>query len=88
MPYTQSHYWKIEVYNPVNNEIIQSSNHSTINEIFEKYPKINLSTWRNIAMGRSKVYNKFIKVIKLPKTPNNIENVADVETQPIIVSFD
>ena len=88
MPYKQSHYWKLEVYNPVTNQIIDVSNHSTINDIYEKHPKINLATWRNIAMGRSKVYNKFIKVRKLPKTADNIENVEDVEPTPIIVSFD
>ena len=90
MPYRQKHLWKVEVLNPVNNTVIQSSNHRTINEIANKYNSINLATWRNICMGRSKVYNKFIKVSKIPREGNEegLEAVEEVESQPIIVRFD
>ena len=88
MPYTQKHFWKVEVLNPVDNTIIQTSNHPTINDIFNNYNTINLATWRNIAMGRSKIYNKFIKVYKVPKTELTEKFENEEPPQPIVVSFD
>ena len=86
MPYNQKHVWRVIVLNPTDNSVIQSSTHPTINDIYKTYSNINLSTWRNICMGRSKVYSKFIKVTKVLKidldSDNNSENtVQEVETK-------
>ena len=62
MPYNQKHIWRVVVLNPTNNSVIQTSTHFTINDIHKTYNNISLSTWRNICMGRSKIYSKFIKV--------------------------
>ena len=86
MPYNQKHVWRVTVLNPTDNSVIQSSTHPTINDIYKTYGNINLSTWRNICMGRSKVYSKFIKVTKVLKTDlesnDNLENTdQEVETK-------
>lgn len=67
MPYNQKHIWRVVVLNPTNNSVIQTSTHFTINDIHKTYNNISLSTWRNICMGRSKIYSKFIKVTKVLK---------------------
>ena len=71
MPYNQKHVWCVVVLNPTDNSVIQTSTHFTINDIHNTYQNISLSTWRNICMGRSKIYSKFIKVTKVLK--KNIE---------------
>lgn len=65
--YQTSHFWKVSIYNPVSNELIEENLFNTINEISNKYQNINLNTWRNICMGRSKIYKKFINIEKIPK---------------------
>ena len=65
--YNQKHIWNVEVLNPVSNDVLSSKDFNTINDIAEEYSNINLNTWRNICMGRSKIYNNFIKVEKKPK---------------------
>ncbi len=62
--YKLKHIWNVSVLNPITAEEIMKSTHNTIDDIADKYKQINLNTWRNICMGRSKVYNKFIKVSK------------------------
>ena len=72
-------YWEISIKNPVNDDIIEKNNFDSIKECSEKYNKIPLSTWRNIAMGRSKIYNNFIKMVKKNKNEKD---------EQIVLSFD
>ena len=76
--YNQKHIWNVEVLNPINNEVLSSKTFNTINDISNEYSNINLNTWRNICMGRSKVYNQFIKIKKIFKE----------EKEQIKVNFD
>ena len=64
-------YWEISIKNPVNDDIIEKNNFDSIKECSEKYNKIPLSTWRNIAMGRSKIYNNCIKMVMKNKHEND-----------------
>ena len=74
--YKLKHIWNVSVLNPITNEEIMKSKHNTIDDIANTYKQINLNTWRNVCMGRSKVYNKFIKVTKEER------KVEDIEKQP------
>ena len=61
--------WSVKILNPVNkNHILETQKFKTIEEIFKKYPNLPLSTWRNICIGRSKIYKNFINVDKLKET--------------------
>ena len=62
--YNLKHNWIVSVLNPISGKEIENSIHSTIDDIAKHYKQINLNTWRNICMGRSKIYSKFIKVNK------------------------
>lgn len=58
--------WSVKILNPVNkNHILETNTFRTIEEIFNKYPNLPLSTWRNICIGRSKIYKNFINVDKM-----------------------
>tara|TARA_B110000046_G_C13009468_1_gene406029 strand:+ start:2593 stop:2883 length:291 start_codon:yes stop_codon:yes gene_type:complete len=57
--------WNVKIYNPLSREILSQQQFKSIEDIKVKYPDIPLSTWRNISIGRSKVYNKFIEVEKI-----------------------
>ena len=85
--YNQKHLWEVEVLNPINNNVISKSVHSTINDIAENYKNINLNTWRNICMGRSKVYNNFIKVNKVNKVKEEPEKIEVVSQPSVVVDF-
>ena len=65
--YNLKHKWIVEFINPITEYTLNKTYHSTIDDIAEQYKQINLNTWRNICMGRSKVYDKFIKVSKQKK---------------------
>ena len=88
--YKTAHFWKIAILNPVSNEIIEENLFNTINEINEKYKDINLNTWRNICMGRSKIYKKFIIVSKIPKIINIQEEKKDIDISksPFFLTFE
>ena len=88
MVYTQKFIWNLEVINPVSNEVILSTTHNTIDEIYESYPKIPLNTWRNICVGRSKIYNNFISIRKeLKKTINEV--IKDTKkNEGFVLTFD
>lgn len=88
MVYNQSHLWNIQVLNPVSNEIIEQSNHTTIDDIYKKYPNIPLNTWRNICMGRSKIYEKFIKVKKIDKPKKETEPKKLIDNTTTLITFD
>jgi|TARA_R110002072_G_scaffold88517_1_gene198934 hypothetical protein len=78
--YNLKHKWIVEFLNPITEYTINKTFHSTIDDIAENYKQINLNTWRNICMGRSKVYDKFIKVSKQKKEKK--ENINDL--MPIV----
>jgi len=68
--------WKVKIHNPINyDEILEEAEFKSIEEISNKYNKIPLNTWRNICIGRSKVYKHFIDVEKVPITLNNVDCV-------------
>tara|TARA_R110000787_G_scaffold22553_2_gene65361 strand:- start:377 stop:631 length:255 start_codon:yes stop_codon:yes gene_type:complete len=79
--------WKITILHPVSEDIIEESFFDNITEIAEKYKRIPISTWRNIALGRSKIYSKFIvcEKIRLPIKNENPENKSD---PPIVLTFE
>tara|TARA_Y100000004_G_C8602907_1_gene281332 strand:- start:85 stop:357 length:273 start_codon:yes stop_codon:yes gene_type:complete len=85
--YNQKHLWEVEVLNPVNNNVISKSVHSTINDIANTYKNINLNTWRNICMGRSKVYNNFIKVNKVQKKVEEPKVEINKKDVSVVVDF-
>ena len=78
--YNLKHSWVVSVLNPITADEIMKSSHSTIDEIAKHYPQINLNTWRNICMGRSKIYSKFIKVIKEKK-----KKEEEKEKKPLVL---
>ena len=57
--------WSLKILNPINLNVLEMGNYNNLKEIVEKYPFINASTWRNIAMKRSKVYDKYILLNKI-----------------------
>lgn len=60
--------WKVCFYNLVNDDTIEEVCFDNIEDISKAYPKIPLHTWRNICLGRSKVYDRFLSVHKHIKT--------------------
>lgn len=56
--------WELIVKNPISNEVLSTEKYRTLKDIAEKYSNISLTTLRNIGMGRSKVYKKFIELNK------------------------
>lgn len=79
--------WKIKILNPVSEDIIEETNFKNINDIAEKYSKIPLSTWRNIALGRSKIYSKFIVCEKIRNECEDKTEEPD-DKKPITLSFE
>ena len=60
--------WNVKFFNPINQEILKEEKHKTIKSIHENHPHIPLTTWRNLAIGRSKFYDKILKLEKI-ETP-------------------
>ena len=56
--------WKVSFLNSLNGETLNEKTFRTIEEIHKEYQHIPLSTWRNISIGRSKIYDKFLKLEK------------------------
>lgn len=67
--------WTLIIKNPLTTEIITTETFRTLKDIHNKYTNIPLTTLRNIGMGRSKIYNKFIDLTK-----NSIE-----KNEPIVL---
>lgn len=57
--------WKVLINNPLNNERLSEEVFENINQIASKYDFLSLQKWRNICLGRSKVYKTFVNVEKL-----------------------
>ena len=60
-------YWSVEFRHPATDEVIENKEFETLKKIAEHYKKIPEPTWRNIAINRSKIYTKFIKLTKLKR---------------------
>lgn len=56
--------WNVKFFNPTNQELLKEERHTHIQSLADKYPHIPLPTWRNMGMGRSKIYEPFIKLKK------------------------
>ena len=56
--------WNVKLSNPMNGEQLEHKLYDSIEHIHKEHSYLPLPTWRNIAMGRSKVYNPFISVEK------------------------
>tara|TARA_R110000822_G_C15030737_1_gene464228 strand:+ start:385 stop:600 length:216 start_codon:yes stop_codon:yes gene_type:complete len=54
--------WELTAFNPLTNDILSTTNYKSIKEIAEKHKNINEDTWRNISIGRSKIYKPFFKL--------------------------
>ena len=68
--------WKLHILNPATNEVITNETFNSLREISEKYKNIPFNTWRNISIGRSKVYEKFLY---LKKDINHLADIHEVE---------
>lgn len=69
----KKNYWSVEFLHPATNTVIETKTFDGLKEIAEHYKNIPLTTWRNIAIGRCKVYKKFIKICKKQRTFTVIE---------------
>ena len=63
--------WQLEILNPVNQEVVEVLYFPTISKIADNVKMFNYDTWRNIALGRSKAYQKFVKLTKLGDRGDN-----------------
>ena len=54
--------WRLTSFNPLNGDILGSNEYRTIKELSTQNPKIKEDIWRNISIGRSKVYQPFFKL--------------------------
>ena len=80
--------WKITILHPVSEDIIEENLFNNINEIGEHYKRIPISTWRNIALGRSKIYSKFILCEKVRTAKTQTETIEpNNSTEPIVLNF-
>ena len=62
--------WKITVLHPLSEDIIEERIFNSLYEVAEQYKRIPLLTWRNIGLGRSKIYSKFILCEKIRLPPD------------------
>ena len=76
--------WKLSILNPATNEVISNEQFNSLREISIKYKNIPFNTWRNISIGRSKIYEKFLF---LQKDINSLQDVIE-DTIPLAVRQD
>jgi len=57
--------WKVEIHNPITKDKLEEEIFSNINDIALTYNFLSLQKWRNICLGRSRVYSTFLNVEKL-----------------------
>lgn len=57
--------WKVSVLHPINQNVLEENTFRNIEDCANHYSNLPLSTWRNISIGRSKIYEKFIKLEKV-----------------------
>ena len=66
--------WKLEVLNPITSNIEEEYYFPTLAQLAKRMTMFNYDTWRNIALGRSKTYTKFVNLEKLDECNWN-ENI-------------
>tara|TARA_R110002126_G_scaffold31387_2_gene101113 strand:- start:663 stop:839 length:177 start_codon:yes stop_codon:yes gene_type:complete len=57
--------WQLTVFNPIDGEKMMNKNFKSLNDIHKEFPKIKYDAWRNLAIGRSKIYKPFFDVKKI-----------------------
>ena len=57
--------WEVKINNPITMDKLEEGVFDNINQIAEEYNFLSLQKWRNICLGRSKVYNTFLNVRKI-----------------------
>tara|TARA_R110002073_G_scaffold320989_1_gene496858 strand:+ start:16026 stop:16226 length:201 start_codon:yes stop_codon:yes gene_type:complete len=60
--------WELKVFNPLNDELLMDKTFTSLKEVSENFTKIPFNTWRNISIGRCKIYDKFLTLEKKNKT--------------------
>lgn len=63
--------WQLEILNPISGEVSEVLYYPTISKIADNVKMFNYDTWRNIALGRSKAYTKFVRLTKLGDKGDN-----------------
>ena len=59
--------WLLTIKHPATQEVMNTENHKSIKAISEKYKHIKEDTWRNISVGRSRLYKNFITLERQKK---------------------
>ena len=54
--------WTLKVFNPLNDELLSENTYTSLKNVSESFPKIPFNTWRNISIGRCKIYDKFLSL--------------------------
>lgn len=57
--------WNIKIKNPLNDEILEEKIFNKVDDITGTYPFLSKEKWRNICLGRSKVYSVMVEVSKI-----------------------
>ena len=57
--------WKLDLLEPLTKEVKQTLYFKSLTVLAKEVPLFNYDTWRNIALGRSKTYQKFIRLEKI-----------------------
>ena len=57
--------WQLKVFNPVDGEVMLTQDFRSLNDVAKKFPKIKYDAWRNLTIGRSKVYKPFFDIKKI-----------------------
>jgi hypothetical protein len=70
--------WKVEIKNAMTGDIDETYYFPSLSQLAERVPMFNYNTWRNIALGRSKTYNKFVNIYKIPKHKRTIYEYGSV----------
>lgn len=57
--------WKLEVKNVMSGDVEETYYFPSLSQLAVRIKMFNYDTWRNIALGRSKTYNKFVNLSKI-----------------------
>lgn len=80
--------WNVKFFNPIDKSLLSEKCFDSISHIKQEYPHISLSTWRNIAIGRSKIYERTINVNKQYKSkikPMMMDADTNTDLPPTLV---
>ena len=59
--------WKLDIFNPIDGSTEKTLYFASLTELASKVPMFKYDTWRNLALGRGKRYDRFVKLTKDPK---------------------